>query len=126
MCLYVREIALAEGRSLQNSVRRGRDRIKVRRGQVILASAQGSKVPAIARRLYFSPQHVRTIIKDFNANERLMAKSHRMPVHSRQGVLDTQHVLRRLRRTANRLGSLRRVPKQVRQTRTIEPNWKRH
>jgi transposase len=68
MCLYVREITLAEGRRLQNTVRRGHDRIKVRRGQVILASAQGSRVPAIARRLYFSPQHVRTIIKDFNAN----------------------------------------------------------
>lgn len=33
-----------------------------------MASAQGSKVPDIARRFYFSPQHVRTIIKDFNAN----------------------------------------------------------
>ncbi len=68
MCLYVREITLAEGRRLQNTVRRGHDRIKVRRAQVILASAQGSRAPAIARRLYFSPQHVRTIIKDFNAN----------------------------------------------------------
>ena len=68
MCLYVREITPAEGRILRNTARRGHDRIKVRRGQVILASAQGSKVPAIAQRLYFSPQHVRTIIKDFNAN----------------------------------------------------------
>jgi transposase len=67
MCLYVRDITLAEGRRLQNIVRRDRNRIKVRRAQVILASAQGAKAPDIARRLYFSAQHVRAIIKDFNA-----------------------------------------------------------
>lgn len=67
MCLYVREISASEGRRLQQVVRKDRDRIKVRRAQVILASAQGAKVPAIAERLYFSDQHVRTIIKDFNA-----------------------------------------------------------
>ncbi len=67
MCLYVREITLAEGRRLQNIIRRDRNRIKMRRAQVIVASAQGGKAPAIAARLYFSPQHIRTIIKDFNA-----------------------------------------------------------
>lgn len=67
MCLYVREISASEGRRWQQVVRKDRDRIKVRRAQVILASAQGSKVPAIAERLYFSDQHVRTIIRDFNA-----------------------------------------------------------
>jgi transposase len=68
MCLYVRDIGIADGRRLQRLVRTSRDRIKVRRAQVILASAQGSKVPDIARRLYFSPAHVRTIIKSFNAD----------------------------------------------------------
>lgn len=67
MCLYVRDIKMHEGRRLQQIVRKDRNRIKVRRAQVILASAQGSKVPAIAERFYFSPQHVRTIIKAFNA-----------------------------------------------------------
>jgi transposase len=67
MCLYVREISLSQGRRLQGIVRRDSNRIKVRRAQVVLASAQGAKVPAIARRLYFSEQHVRTIIKEFNA-----------------------------------------------------------
>ena len=66
MCLYVRDIGTAEGRRLQRMVRTGRDRIKVRRAQIILASARGSKVPDIARRLYFSPAHVRTVIKVFN------------------------------------------------------------
>lgn len=68
MCLYVRQLNLAEGRKLQSILRRGRNRIKMRRAQVVLASAQSSKVPDIARRFYYSPQHVRTIIKDFNAN----------------------------------------------------------
>ena len=66
MCLYVRELTVAEGRRLQEIVRHDRNRIKMRRAQVVLASAQGGKVPAIARRLYFSPQHVRTILKGFN------------------------------------------------------------
>jgi transposase len=66
MCLYVRDLRVDEGRRLQHIVRRGRDRIKVRRAQIILASHQGTKVPGIARRLYFSEQHVRNIIKAFN------------------------------------------------------------
>ena len=66
MCLFVRNITMPEGRKLQRLVRSGRDRIKMRRAQVILASDQGSKVPDIARRYYFSPAHVRTIIKAFN------------------------------------------------------------
>ena len=68
MCLYVRQLNLAEGRKLQSILRSGRNRIKMRRAQVVLASAQGSKVPDIARRFYYSTQHVRTIVKDFNAN----------------------------------------------------------
>lgn len=68
MCLYVRDIGIAEGRRLQRIVRSGKDRIKIRRAQIVLASAQGSKVPDIARRLYFSPAHVRTVIKAFSAD----------------------------------------------------------
>jgi len=68
MCLYVRDIGIAEGRRLQRIVRSDRNRIKIRRAQVVLASAQGSKVPDIALRLYFSQDHVRTIVKAFNAD----------------------------------------------------------
>jgi transposase len=67
MCLYVRELSMADGRRLQQIVRNDRNRIKVRRAQVILASAQGSRVPDIARRFYFCDAHVRTIIKAFNS-----------------------------------------------------------
>lgn len=68
MCLYVRNLRIDEGRKLANIIGRGRDRIMVRRAQIILASNQGSKVPDIARRLYFSEQHIRTIIKAFNTD----------------------------------------------------------
>ena len=66
MCLYVRNLSVPEGRKLQRVVRRDASRIKMRRAQVVLASEQGSKVPDIARRFYFSQAHVRTIIKSFN------------------------------------------------------------
>jgi transposase len=68
MCLYVRQISNAEGQRLQRILRHERNRIKVRRAQVVLASAQGSKVPAIAARFYYGPAQVRKIIKDFNTN----------------------------------------------------------
>lgn len=67
VCLYVRNITSLEGRRLQRIVRSDSDRIRMRRAQVVLASAQGSKVPDIAARLYFSEAHVRNIIKAFNA-----------------------------------------------------------
>ena len=68
MCLYVRDIEIAEGRRLQRIVRSDKNRIKIRRAQIVLASAQGSRVPDIAQRLYFSQDHVRTVIKAFNAD----------------------------------------------------------
>lgn len=66
MCLYVRELAMADGRQLQQVLRRSKNRIKIRRAQVVLASAQGAKVPAIAAMFHFSEPHVRHIIKEFN------------------------------------------------------------
>jgi transposase len=57
---------MPEGRRLQRIVRSDPNRIKMRRAQVVLVSAQGSKVPDIAKRLYFSEAHVRTILKAFN------------------------------------------------------------
>jgi len=66
MCLFVREISFAEGRCLQKVLRRSKNRIKIRRAQVILCSAQGFKVPTIAERFYFTVGHVRSIIQQFN------------------------------------------------------------
>ena len=66
MCLYVRDVGMAEGRQIQQILRRSKNRIKVRRAQVVLASDQGFKVPAIAEMLHYSEQHIRNIIKAFN------------------------------------------------------------
>ena len=52
MCLYVRDLRVAEGQKLQSFLRRGKHVISVRRAQVVLSSAQGMKVPAIARQVY--------------------------------------------------------------------------
>jgi transposase len=57
---------MAEGRRLQQVLRRSKNRIKVRRAQVVLASAQGFKIPAISSMLHFSEQHVRHLVKEFN------------------------------------------------------------
>ena len=66
MCLYVHELTMAEGGQIQRVLRRSKNRVKVRRAQVVLASAQGLKVPTIAELVHYSPQHVRTIIREFD------------------------------------------------------------
>jgi transposase len=66
MCLYVRDLRISEGQQIQRILRRSTSRIKVRRAQVVLASNQGYKVPAIAELVHYSKHHVRAIIKEFN------------------------------------------------------------
>ena len=66
MCLYVRELKMEEGQKIQRILRRSISRVKVRRAQVVLASEQGYKGPAIAELVHYSEHHVRTIIKEFN------------------------------------------------------------
>jgi transposase len=66
MCLYVRELRMDEGQKIQQILRRSTNRVKVRRAQVVLASEQGYKAPAIAELVHYSEHHVRAIIKEFN------------------------------------------------------------
>ena len=66
MCLYARDLSISEGQQIQRILRRSTSRVKVRREQVVLASNQGYKVPAIAELVHYSEHHVRTIIKEFN------------------------------------------------------------
>ena len=66
MCLYVRELKMDEGQKIQRILRRSTNRVKVRRAQVVLASEQGYKAPAIAELVHYSEHHVRAIIKEFN------------------------------------------------------------
>src|SRR5919201_6308947 len=64
--LFVRPPTDAERQALEDSLR-SPDAFVLRRAQIILASAQGEKVGAIAPRVGFSGQTVRNVIRAFNA-----------------------------------------------------------
>jgi len=66
MCLYARDLRRWEGERVQRILRHGRNAFYVRRCQVILASAQGMKVPEIADTYFLSQDHVRRLIRRFN------------------------------------------------------------
>ena len=66
MCIYVRNITNEEGTELKAILRRSDDAIKVKRAQIILASAQKRRVPEISRYFGFSRDYVCDIIHDFN------------------------------------------------------------
>ena len=64
--VFVRPVNVHEGNKLQNIVRRSNDTVKLRRAQIILASAQGVSVPEIAKMYHCSEEHIRILIKRFN------------------------------------------------------------
>ena len=63
-----RRLTDEEGRRLQQVVRRGKHgSIRVRRAMIIMASAPGTRVPAIARLVAADEDTVRDVIHLFNA-----------------------------------------------------------
>ena len=67
--LRVREIDDDEGRRLVRIIRRGSGPVVTwRRAQMVLLSAQGMDVPAIAKVAFTSEDRVRDVIRDFNAD----------------------------------------------------------
>ena len=67
--LRVREIDDDEGRRLVRIVRRDSGSVVTwRRAQMVLLSAQGMDVPAIARVAFTSEDRVRDVIRNFNAD----------------------------------------------------------
>jgi transposase len=66
MCIYVRELTAEEGMRLKRYLRKGKDPVTINRAHVILASAQGMRVPEIAQRYHYSRKWVRRIIHRFN------------------------------------------------------------
>jgi len=66
MCIYIREITTEEGAQLKRILRRSNDSFRVKRAQVILASAQKMKVPEIAKSFGFSYDYVSYVIHGFN------------------------------------------------------------
>jgi transposase len=68
-CLRVREIDDDEGRRLVRIVRRGSGSVVTwRRAQMVLLSAQGMDVTAIAKVAFTSEDRVRDVIRNFNAD----------------------------------------------------------
>src|SRR5262245_60102966 len=67
--LRVREIDDGEGRRLVRIIRRGSGSVVTwRRAQMVLLSAQGMDVPAIAKVAFTSEDRVRDVIRNFNAD----------------------------------------------------------
>lgn len=66
MSIFVRTISDLEGRKLVLILRRSTSRVKVRRAQVVLASAQGMKAPEIARLTHLCEHYVRKLIRRFD------------------------------------------------------------
>jgi len=66
MCVYVRELKNQEGESLQDTLRRSKSRLSLRRAQVILLSAQSMKANEIAKIVYLNEVYVRELIRRFN------------------------------------------------------------
>jgi transposase len=66
MCIYVREITNKEGNQLKQILRRSKDSFKVKRAQVILASAQSMRVPELSKSFGFSSGYVSYVIHGFN------------------------------------------------------------
>ena len=66
MCIYVRDITDEEGSLLKRILRRSNDSFRVKRAQVILASAQKMKVPEISNSFGFSSDYVSYVVHGFN------------------------------------------------------------
>jgi transposase len=66
MCIYIREITNEEGNQLKRILRRSSDSFKVKRAQIILASAQVMRVQEICANFGFSEDYVRDVIHEFN------------------------------------------------------------
>jgi transposase len=65
MCIYVREISVAEGNLLKKKMNSGKP-VLWRRAQVVLLSAQGMKATDIAKTTFLHPDTVRDVIHAFN------------------------------------------------------------
>jgi len=67
--LQVREIDDDEGQRLVRIIRQGSGSVVTwRRAQMVLMSAQGMDVPAIAKMAFTSEERVRDVIRNFNAD----------------------------------------------------------
>lgn len=66
--VFVRELTVEEGQRLRRISRTGKDRVRLRRATIVLASAAGRPVPDVAELFAASQRYVRQVIHDFNTH----------------------------------------------------------
>lgn len=66
MAVYVRSLRIAEGKKIQSLLRHSKNRVVVRRAQVVLMSEQGMQAKEIARATLMHEEYVRELIRRFN------------------------------------------------------------
>lgn len=79
MCLFARNLNKKEGQKVQSILRRSKDRVALRRAQVILLSAQGMRVQEIAPSVYLTEEYIRELIRRFNKEGTEIFTIHRSP-----------------------------------------------
>ncbi len=81
MCLYVRDLDVAESRQLSRILKSSRTVTYMRRAQVVAFSGQGMRVQEIASRLYLHEEYVRELIRRFNEASNEEAGDHFSHIH---------------------------------------------
>ena len=66
MCLHARSPNAAESKELGRWLKRPRNAVQMRRGQLISFSAQGMRVQEIAKTLYLHEEYIRQRIRQYN------------------------------------------------------------
>lgn len=66
MCLHVRTPSAAESKELSRWLKRPRNAVQMRRGQLISFSAQGGRVQEISAALHLHEEYVRKLIRQYN------------------------------------------------------------
>lgn len=66
MCLYVRDFTGSESRQVSAWLKRSRNAVQMRRGQILSFSAQGMRVQEIATQLGMNEEYLRELIRSFN------------------------------------------------------------
>ena len=66
MCLYARAPSTAESKELSRWLKRPRNAVQMRRGQLISLSAQGTRVQEISATLYLHEEYTRELIRQYN------------------------------------------------------------
>ncbi len=66
MCLYARTPDAAESKKLSRWLKRPRNAVQMRRGQLISLSTQGMRVQELSATLHLHEEYVRQLLRQYN------------------------------------------------------------